>query len=81
MLLGSHLSIAGGLHNALEKAHEYGFECLGVFVHNQIQWRAASLGEEAVETFCRRRPRAPDERGRDWDEVNARNVRKLAQWK
>ena len=55
MLLGSHLSIAGGLHNALEKAHAFGFDCMAMFLRNQMQWRAAPLSETAVTVFRRRR--------------------------
>ena len=55
MLLGSHLSIAGGLHLALEKAHRYRFDCLGLFVRNQIQWKVPALPEELVEKFRRTR--------------------------
>ena len=51
MILGSHLSISGGLHKAVESASEYGFECVAMFVRNQRQWLAAALSNEAVETF------------------------------
>ena len=43
MLLGSHLSIAGGMHRAIEKAHAFGFDTAAVFVRNQVQWRAGPL--------------------------------------
>lgn len=33
-MFGSHLSIAGGLHNALLKAEELGFETTQVFTKN-----------------------------------------------
>ena len=45
MLLGSHCSIAGGLHNALVKARGYGFSTLAMFVRNQRQWQAAPLSD------------------------------------
>ena len=51
MLLGSHLSIAGGLHRALEKAHEYRFDCVGLFLRNQIQWSCRPLDADSVRTF------------------------------
>jgi deoxyribonuclease-4 len=51
MLLGSHLSIAGGLHNALIKAHKYRFDTLGMFVRNQRQWRAPPLSPLIVRRF------------------------------
>ena len=51
MLIGSHLSIAGGLHKALEKAHGYGFGCAAMFVRNQVQWKPARLSAQAIEKF------------------------------
>ncbi|MFP4106802.1 MAG: deoxyribonuclease IV [Phycisphaerae bacterium] len=51
MLLGSHLSIAGGLHKALERADGYGFGTVAVFVRNQMQWKAPPLNEDAVKRF------------------------------
>ncbi len=57
MLLGAHLSIAGGLHNALTAAGGYRFRTVGLFVRNQLQWRARRLSEEAVAVFRRTRRR------------------------
>ena len=51
MVLGSHLSISGGLHKALEAADAYGFDCVAMFVRNQRQWRAGALSDEAIATF------------------------------
>jgi len=51
MLLGSHLSIAGGLDKALLRARDYGFQVVGMFVRNQRRWRAPPLDEQAVRTF------------------------------
>ncbi|MDY7009947.1 MAG: deoxyribonuclease IV [Planctomycetota bacterium] len=51
MILGSHLSISGGLHRALESAGDYGFDCVAMFVRNQRQWRAGALSDEAIATF------------------------------
>lgn len=42
-MFGSHLSIAGGLHNALLKAEEYGCDTVQVFTKNQQQWRCSPL--------------------------------------
>jgi len=44
-MFGSHLSIAGGLVNALHKAEELGMECVQVFTKNQRQWKVAPLRE------------------------------------
>lgn len=53
LLLGSHLSIAGGLHNALRKAEGYGFGTVAIFLRNQLQWTPPRLSNEQVETFRR----------------------------
>jgi deoxyribonuclease-4 len=55
MLLGAHMSIAGGLHNALIKAHDYGFDTMAMFVRNQRQWHGPPLDDAAVGTFRRMR--------------------------
>jgi len=51
MLLGSHLSIGGGLHLALEKAHEFKFDTTAMFVRGQAQWHVPVLTAEAVRLF------------------------------
>ena len=51
MLLGAHLSIAGGLHEALRAARRYRFNTLGLFVRNQRQWACPPLSEQAVLAF------------------------------
>jgi len=42
-MFGSHLSIAGGMHNALLKAEELGMGCVQVFTKNQQQWKCMPL--------------------------------------
>lgn len=46
--LGSHLSIAGGMVNALNAAHELGMDCVQVFTKNQRRWDAKPLDAEAI---------------------------------
>jgi len=58
VILGSHLSIAGGAHRAAERAADYGFEAVGIFVRNQLRWSAPPLTDEAVATFRRARRKA-----------------------
>ncbi len=53
MLIGSHLSIAGGPQNALLSAAEYGFKTVAMFVRNQQQWKSPPLSDEAAATFRR----------------------------
>ena len=57
MLLGAHLSIRGGLENALIAAGRYGFQTVGLFVRSQLQWRVPPLSDETVATFRRIRQR------------------------
>jgi deoxyribonuclease-4 len=47
-MFGSHLSTAGGLHNALLEAQELGFECVQIFTRNQRQWSPKPLTDETV---------------------------------
>ena len=55
MLLGSHLSISGGPHNALLRASEYGFGTCAMFVRNQQQWKTPPLTDEQAALFRRTR--------------------------
>lgn len=55
MLLGSHISIAGGLHCALEKARQLGFNTMAMFLRNQRQWRTRPLRDDEAERFRRLR--------------------------
>src|SRR4029079_9817404 len=50
-MFGSHLSIAGGMHNALLSAERYGMECVQVFTKNQQQWACKPLESSAVEEW------------------------------
>lgn len=47
-MFGAHLSISGGLHNALLKAEEFGLDTVQVFTKNQQQWKVPPLEESAV---------------------------------
>lgn len=50
-LLGSHLSIAGGYHKAVEAAAGFGMETVQIFTKNNNQWRAKELTDKDVEKF------------------------------
>jgi len=52
-LLGSHLSIGGGVDRALTAASGYGFETVAMFLRNQVQWKCKALDDEAVARFKR----------------------------
>ncbi len=50
-MFGSHLSIAGGMHNALEEARRLGLSCVQVFTKNQQQWKVKPLESSAVDDW------------------------------
>lgn len=68
MLIGAHLSIAGGIQRALISADEYGFETVALFVRDR---RLAGV-PMILET-----PKGLDRAGRDWDAVNADALRAM----
>jgi len=47
-MLGSHLSIAGSMVNALHEAEKLGFDTVQVFTKNQQQWKAPPLDPGVV---------------------------------
>ena len=50
-MLGSHLSVAGGLSNALHEARRMKMDCVQVFTKNQRQWQAKPLTDAEVQTW------------------------------
>jgi len=48
---GAHLSIAGGVDRAVERARGLRADCLQLFVKSPSQWRFAPLEDEEVERF------------------------------
>jgi deoxyribonuclease-4 len=52
-MFGAHLSIAGGLHNALLSARELTMDCVQVFTKNQRQWSAPPLTKEQVDAWLK----------------------------
>jgi deoxyribonuclease-4 len=51
--IGFHAPIAGGLQNALLKAHSLQCDAVQIFSRNPRGWSARPLGEEEIETFQR----------------------------
>lgn len=45
-MFGAHLSIAGGLVNALDEAERLGLDCVQVFTKNQRRWSVPALRDE-----------------------------------
>lgn len=54
-MFGSHLSIAGGLHNALREAKALGMDCVQLFTRNQRQWNGSPLSEQELAEWRRHR--------------------------
>jgi deoxyribonuclease-4 len=50
-MLGAHLSIAGGLHNALLKAEKMGLDTVQIFTKNQQQWHVPPLKTSAIKEW------------------------------
>lgn len=51
MLLGAHMSIAGGLHNACVQGRDAGCTAIQIFVKNQRQWAASPLTASQAAEF------------------------------
>ncbi|MFN2483010.1 MAG: deoxyribonuclease IV [Pyrinomonadaceae bacterium] len=51
--IGFHAPVAGGLQNALLKAHALRCDAVQIFSRNPRGWAARPLGEEEIETFKR----------------------------
>jgi len=49
--LGAHMSIAGGLHLALERGRAIGCGAVQIFLKNQRQWAARPLSPDEVRAF------------------------------
>lgn len=49
--IGAHVSVAGGLRNAFERAEDLGCQAMQIFTRNQRQWSAPPLTEEAIRAF------------------------------
>src|SRR5206468_7267640 len=49
--LGAHMSIAGGLHLALERGRAVGCGAVQIFLKNQRQWAAKPLAADEVRAF------------------------------
>ncbi len=51
ILLGAHMSIAGGIHTAVERGASIGCTTMQMFVKNNNQWRGKKLTDEDVATY------------------------------
>ncbi|HEY6951127.1 MAG TPA: deoxyribonuclease IV [Bacteroidota bacterium] len=51
VLLGAHMSIAGGVHTAVERGESIGCTAIQMFVKNNNQWYGKPLTESQVSTY------------------------------
>jgi deoxyribonuclease-4 len=51
-ILGAHMSIAGGYHNAVIEAHRCGCDCVQLFTKNNNQWRAKEISDAEAGQFA-----------------------------
>ena len=56
-LLGAHLSVAGGLHRAMERARQTGCNAVQVFTKNNNQWAAKPISDDDAGAFRAARER------------------------
>ena len=62
MPIGAHVSIAGGLERAFERAHALGCEAFQVFTKNASQWRSPPLSGEGTARWRAAWAQTPDVR-------------------
>jgi deoxyribonuclease-4 len=58
MILGCHLSTAGGADKAIDKAEELGNNALQIFSHNARSWKMSALKPGEAEHFIERRKKS-----------------------
>jgi deoxyribonuclease-4 len=58
MLLGAHMSIGGGIHEAITRACSIGCTAMQIFVKNNMQWFARPITRAEVLAFQRHKQRA-----------------------
>ena len=55
VLLGAHVSVAGGYTNGLDYAVQIGAECIQIFAKSPRQWRGPAIDTTAFDAFAARR--------------------------
>ncbi len=58
MLLGAHVSAAGGIDTAIDRIEQIGGDCVQVFTQSPRTWRPTRHDPKAIERFTRRRAEA-----------------------
>ncbi|MEK7851223.1 MAG: TIM barrel protein, partial [Deltaproteobacteria bacterium] len=51
MPLGAHMSIAGGIGNALMRGKDVGCECIQIFTKSSNQWKVRPLADDDITGF------------------------------
>ena len=51
MGLGAHMSIAGGIYNAVARGREVGCETIQIFTKNNTQWKGKKISRWDAEKF------------------------------
>lgn len=49
--VGAHVSAAGGVENAVQRAHDLGANAFALFTKNQRQWKAPALTLKTIDAF------------------------------
>jgi deoxyribonuclease IV len=57
LLLGAHVSIAGGVDHAIGRGEDLGCTAIQIFTKNAAQWKSNPLAEEEVQKFKKERAR------------------------
>ncbi|MFB0519434.1 MAG: deoxyribonuclease IV [Acidobacteriota bacterium] len=55
LLIGAHMSIAGGIHLSLARGQELGCRTIQIFTKNANQWKARDITPEEVAEFTRQK--------------------------
>ena len=51
LLLGAHMSIAGGLATSIERGESIGCTCIQIFSKSNRQWATKPLEQSSIEAF------------------------------
>ena len=55
MNIGAHMSVAGGMHLAIDRAVKSGFNCLQIFAQSPRVWNSKQISEKEINLFIEKR--------------------------